>query len=188
VLVGKPLPGVEITVAPLGRLDSTTDKPEVTGEILVRAQHLKDRYDQLWVTQQATFTADGWHRTGDVGHFDPEGRLWVEGRLVHVLSTAEGFVTPVGAEQRIETVPGVHRAALVGVGPAGLQQLVAVLEADAPAGVASPFLAAKVRATSSVELAAVLVIDGLKTDIRHNSKIDRTEVGRWAAKRLAGSR
>ena len=188
VLVGKPLPGVEITVAPLDRLDPIADKPEVTGEILVRAGHLKDRYDQLWVTQRATFTAEGWHRTGDVGHFDTEGRLWIEGRLVHLLSTAEGFVTPVGVEQRIETVPGVRRAALVGVGPAGLQQLVAVLEADAPAGVAPPALAAEVRAAAAVELAAVLVTDGLKTDIRHNSKIDRTEVGRWAAQRLAGSR
>ncbi len=188
VLVGRPLPGVEVTVAPLDQLDSIADKPEVTGEILVRAGHLKDRYDQLWVTQRATSTAEGWHRTGDIGHFDADGRLWVEGRLVHVLSTAEGFVTPVGVEQRIETVLGVHRAALVGVGSAGLQQLVAVLEADAPAGVAPPALAAQVRAAASVELAAVLVTDGLKTDIRHNSKIDRTEVGRWAEKRLAGSR
>nr|WP_269809611.1 alpha/beta fold hydrolase [Kineosporia rhizophila] len=193
VLVGRPLPGVEVTLSPLqadgtAAIAETTDKPEVTGEILVRAGHVKNHYDQLWYTQRTTFTEDGWHRTGDVGHFDAEGRLWVEGRLVHVLGTAGGFVTPVGVEQRIETVAQVRRAALVGVGPAGAQQLVAVLEAEAPAGVAPLELAAAVRAVAGVELAAVLVTDGLKTDIRHNSKIDRTEVARWAEGRLAGSR
>nr|WP_269329515.1 alpha/beta fold hydrolase [Kineosporia babensis] len=193
VLVGKPLPGVEVTLSPLDHTgaaaaEETTSKPDVTGEILVRAAHVKNHYDQLWFTQRNTATADGWHRTGDVGHFDAEGRLWVEGRLVHVLATADGFVTPVGVEQRIETVPEVERAALVGIGPAGAQRLVAVLEADSPAGVATTDLADEVRQAAGVDLVAVLVIDGLKTDIRHNSKIDRTEVARWAEGRLAGSR
>lgn len=193
VLVGRPLPGVEVSIAPLApdgsaSPDESTGKPGVTGEILIRAGHLKERYDQLWYTQQATVTADGRHRTGDVGHLDPAGRLWVEGRLVHVLSTPAGFVTPVGAEQRIETVPGVRRAALVGIGPAGAQQAVAVVEADAPTGVAPLDLAARIREAAGVELAAVLVSADLPTDIRHNSKIDRTRVAQRAARLLAGSR
>ena len=36
----------------------------------------------------------GWHRTGDVGHLDAEGRLWIEGRLVHVITTADGAGHP----------------------------------------------------------------------------------------------
>jgi len=192
VLVGRPLPGVQVRIAPLDPTgtpdpDESTDKPGVTGEILVRARHLKERYDQLWYTQQTSTTVDGLHRTGDVGHLDSAGRLWVEGRAVHVLRTAAGFVTPVGVEQRIETVATVHRAALVGIGPARAQQVVAVLEADASAGVAAPDLAAAVRAAAGIDLAAVLVTSALSTDIRHNSKIDRIEEARRAERLLAGS-
>ena len=43
----------------------------MTGEICVAAPHVKDRYDRLWVTEQASRRNPGWHRTGDVGHLDP---------------------------------------------------------------------------------------------------------------------
>ena len=133
--VGRPLRSVRLEVLPLGsdgRPDPAqrpaTTQPDVTGEIVVHAAHVKQRYDGLWATQRDSVTDDGGHRTGDVGHLDDEGRLWVEGRLVHVLTTADGPVTPVGAEQLVEAVPGVARAALVGVGPAGAQVPVLVVE------------------------------------------------------------
>ena len=56
------------------------------GEICVAAAHVKDHYDRLWATEQASSRDPGWHRTGDVGHLDAAGRLWVEGRLVHVIT------------------------------------------------------------------------------------------------------
>ena len=88
---------------------------------------MKDRYDQLWAVQRGSAREPGRHRTGDVGHLDTEGRLWVEGRLVHVIATAAGPVTPVGIEQRAEAVDGVASAAAVGVGPVGTQQVVVVV-------------------------------------------------------------
>lgn len=200
VLVGHPVPGVELAIAPLGpdgrATGEPTAKPEQTGEILVRAAHVKDRYDQLWWTERNARLAPGrelpgWHRTGDVGHLDAEGRLWVEGRLAHVLTTPDGVLTPVGVEQRAETVPTVRRAAVVGVGPAGRQQVVVVAETEpaAPrAGLAPAVLAEEVRARAGVPVAAVLVVPALPTDIRHNAKIDRVAVGRWADPVLAGRR
>ena len=83
------------------------------------------------------------------------------------------------------------RAAVVGVGPAGTQQVVAVVETVAPArrvSLADPELAAAVRAAAGLPLAAVLVVPNLPTDIRHNSKIDRTRLGRWAGGILSGAR
>src|SRR5690606_16919171 len=65
---------------------SSAEVPGVLGEVLVRAPHLKERYDRLWLTDVAAErdTPPGhWHRTGDVGHLDAEGRLWIEGRLSH---------------------------------------------------------------------------------------------------------
>ena len=167
----------------------------VTGEIVVSAPHVEDHYDRLWLTDRAARSGavpgERWHRTGDVGHFDAAGRLWVEGRLPHVITTATGVVTPVGPEQRIESVAAVARAAVVGVGPTGTQQVVAVVETRTPTrrvALADPGLAAAVRAVAGLPLAAVLVVPHLPTDIRHNSKIDRTRLGRWAGGILSGAR
>jgi olefin beta-lactone synthetase len=203
VLVGRPLPGVEVAISPLDHTGAATGdiaaKPGVTGEIAVRAAHVKERYDQLWLTEHATSHPAGWHRTGDVGHLDADGRLWVEGRLGHVLVTADGVVTPVGIEQSIQNVPGVARAALVGVGPVGTQQAVAVVETAPPSlrhtgparlrgGLAPPEITGAVRRAAGVNLAAVLVVAALPTDVRHNAKIDRPRLAHWAAHVLAGGR
>ena len=131
VCVGWPLPGVTVRVSPLDRLGRAdgelTDAPGVTGEICIAAAHRKERYDRLWAVEQESSRNPGWHRSGDVGHLDDEGRLWVEGRLVHVVVTADGPVTPVGVEQRIESLDQVAAAAVAGVGPVGTQQVVAVV-------------------------------------------------------------
>ena len=89
-----------------------TREPDVTGEISVAAPHVKERYDQLWAVQRRSAREEGRHRTGDVGHLDVEGRLWVEGRLVHVVDTADGPVTPVGIEQRVEAIDGISHIAI----------------------------------------------------------------------------
>jgi olefin beta-lactone synthetase len=197
VCVGRPLPGVEVRLSPLDRLGRAegelTDEPEVTGEICVAAAHVKLRYDRLWVTERASSRNPGWHRTGDVGHLDRTGRLWVEGRLVHVIGAPDGPVTPVGVEQAIEALDEVAMAAVVGVGPTGTQQVVAVVVPAAGAGdpgpLAPPALADAVRAAAvSTPIAAVLTSRRLPTDIRHASKIDRAAVARWADRVLAGRR
>jgi acyl-CoA synthetase (AMP-forming)/AMP-acid ligase II len=136
-------------------------------------------------------SGERWHRTGDVGHLDAAGRLWVEGRLPHVLVTAKGVVTPVAPEVRIESLDRVARAAIAGVGPRGTQQVVAIVETSPPArrvSLADAELAAAVRAVAGVDVAAVLVVPHLPTDIRHNSKIDRVRLSTWADGILSGGR
>ncbi|WP_299034581.1 alpha/beta fold hydrolase [uncultured Pseudokineococcus sp.] len=210
VLVGRPLAGVDVAVAPLdasgGATQQVSREPGVVGELLVRAPHLKARYDQLWVTEDASrlVETDGdrtvvWHRTGDVGHLDARGRLRVQGRTAHLVRTAAGVVTPVGVELAAQSVPpvegvGVARAAATGVGPAGTQALVVVVETDPPtrraAGAPAELVEAVRDAVRSVpgrpEVAAVLLVPSLPTDVRHDSKVDRALVGAWAGERLAG--
>jgi len=199
VCVGRPLTGVDIALSPLdasGQADGAlTRAAGVTGEVCIAAAHVKDHYDRLWATEQRSSRNPGWHRSGDVGHLDGDGRLWIEGRLVHVITTAAGPVTPVGIEQRLEALDGVEAVAVVGVGPVGTQVVVAVLVLSARSSpvlgrpvLAPPGLAAAVRAAASTPLAAVLQIDRLPVDIRHASKIDRIDVGRWASRVLAGGR
>lgn len=185
VCVGRPLPGVDLL------LDSLTPGSP-TGEICVRSAHVKDHYDRLWITQRRSATPPGWHRTGDVGHLDDQGRLWVEGRLVHVISGPDGPVTPVGIEQRVEALASVSMAAAVGVGPAGTQQTIVVVVPRESARIRRPLagaeLARRVREAARAPVAAVLVTDELPVDIRHASKIDRVRVGDWASQVLAGGR
>ncbi len=194
VPVGTPVEGVEVRLAPLdadGRATGTpTETAMVTGEVLIRAPHMLAGYDRLWRTDHAARMPGAlhWHRTGDVGRFDADGVLHIEGRLPHVVSTADGPVTPVAAEQRIETLGPVRRAAIVGVGPVGTQQVVAVVETGGRAALAPASLAAEVRAVAGVPVAAVLSVPAVPTDIRHNSKIDRSGLAGWAAGVLAGGR
>jgi acyl-CoA synthetase (AMP-forming)/AMP-acid ligase II/pimeloyl-ACP methyl ester carboxylesterase len=211
ICVGRPVEGVTVAVAPLdsdGRAGTDlVTTPGIVGEVVVGGEHVKDHYDQLWATQAASVDvrpsptllgsvrAGRWHRTGDVGHLDDRGRVWIEGRLAHVVTTADEVVTPVGVEQRAETVPGIARAALVGIGPRAARQLVVVAEADTAVvatvkrtTVADPQLSQAVRTATGRNLVAVLLVPALPTDVRHNSKIDRAKVSAWAERVLAGER
>lgn len=199
VCVGAPIGAGRVRIIPLdeaGRASGalTTD-PGVTGEVVISAPHLKRGYHRLWATDReaardvASDPSARWHRTGDVGHLDENGRLWIEGRMPHVIATSDGPVTPVGAEQSIERVDGVARAAVVGVGPEGLSQCVAVIETTAGArraALADPELTTAIRESTDLPIAAVLQVRALPTDIRHNSKIDRSRVSAWAEGVLSG--
>ena len=194
VCVGWPVPGVTLAVSPLNDVGEAfaapSQQPEQTGEVLVSAPHGKLTYDRLWSTEAASSRDAGWHRTGDVGHVDHEGRLWIEGRLPHVITTPVGPVTPVGIELAVESLAAVEQAAVVGVGPAGTQQLVVVVvTVDGARGPRVPLeMIDAVRAVvSEFPVSAVLRIEALPVDRRHNSKIDRAEVARWAGDLLAGN-
>jgi acyl-coenzyme A synthetase/AMP-(fatty) acid ligase len=201
VCVGVPIGANRVLISALDAEGHATGAPRaepgILGEIVVSAPHLKDHYDRLWLTDRAAVrdTADlsshgaRWHRTGDVGHLDERGRLWVEGRMPHVIVAADGPIAPVGPEQQVERVAGVRRAAVVGVGPEGLRQAVAVIETLPPTrrpGLADPELTRAVRASCGIPLVAVLAVPHLPTDIRHNSKIDRSRLSLWADRILAG--
>ena len=161
--------------------------PDILGEIVVRAPHQKDRYDRLWATERAASRDPGWHRTGDIGHLDRQGRLWVGGRLSHVITTPHGPLAPVGIEQAVQQLPDVVQAAAVGVGPVGTQQVVVVVVTEAGRkGLADLDLTARVRAAAGIDVAAVLERPALPVDIRHNSKVDRAALahqGRGPARR-----
>ena len=175
---------------PSGQL---TTEPDVLGEIIIRAAHIRHSYDRLWHTNYLASKPEGAHRSGDIGQLDATGRLWVGGRLQHVIVSASGPVAPVSSEQRMEKLAGVAMAALVGVGPVGTQAIVAVLQlsdGQSPAAGASLALIDSVRDVLSphIDIAAVLLIKQMPVDQRHNSKVDRTRVAQWASRVLAGEK
>ena len=204
VCVGRPIDGVELALAPIDDTGASADVLEQgsaaqgrLGEFVVSAAHIKSGYDNLWATtaDSARDDLDGrtWHRTNDIGHIDAEGRVWLEGRLQHVVTTPLGPVGPGGLEALIDSDAQVSRSSIVGIGPAGTQSLVAVLDAegtDLAPGLAPLDLTSRLRELVAEvvghDLTAVLVAPTFPTDIRHNSKIDRSRLANWADHVLSG--
>ena len=190
VCVGKPVNNCHVKIVAVDGGVAELPRGE-TGEVVVSAPWMSLGYNRLWLTQQkARFASDGftWHRTGDVGHIDGDGNLWIEGRVVHMIHTADGSMTPVPLEVACEKISGVKRAAAVGIGDKGVQQLVMVLETDqAKEDPAPDQLAAQVReALAGLDVVAIWETKKLPVDIRHNSKIDRTALAQKMQKVLSG--
>lgn len=86
--VGYPAPGVEIKIH---SLDSESGE-EQDGEVWLRAAHMS-----LGMITEQGFVPhgpDGWHQTGDLGHFDEAGRLVLTGRVADVIKTGGYRVNP----------------------------------------------------------------------------------------------
>jgi len=202
VCVGTPLDVVRVAMAPLdfyGRAaDDLVEGEAAVGklsEIVISTPHMLAGYDKLYNTNRQTRvdSLDGlqWHRTGDIGHFDAQGRLWIEGRTHHIVTPPTGVLGPGGPEDDIQRLPEINRVAIVGVGPIGTQAVVAVVEphdTSIKPGLAPTELTDAVRNATDIEIAAVLVTDRVPVDIRHNSKINRPVLAQWAAKVLAGGK
>ncbi|NJQ06127.1 AMP-dependent synthetase/ligase [Streptomyces lonarensis] len=99
--VGRPLPGSSVRIAD-------------DGEVLLRGDHLFDRY---WNNDKATAEAmtDGWYHTGDIGSLDDDGYLSITGRKKEILVTAGGKnVAPAVIEDRIRAHALVAECMVVG--------------------------------------------------------------------------
>jgi len=199
VCVGRPVTPNRVAIMQLSdgaceRLDDTQLlPPRATGEIVVHGPTTTDAYwgreDQTRLAKSIDAEGRVWHRMGDVGHFDNEGRLWFQGRKSQRVRTAEGDLFPDQAEAVFNGLPGVARTALVGVGPAGSQRPVLCVELAGPGGrrerIRTDLLAAAAAIPSLASIRTVLFHPGFPVDIRHNSKIGREALAEWATRKLA---
>jgi long-chain acyl-CoA synthetase len=100
--VGKPLPNVELKFAE-------------DGELLVRGPFIFGGYWQKPAFNAECFDADGWFRTGDIGHLDADGFLYITDRKKELLKTSGGkLVAPQPIENKLKTSILVSEVALVG--------------------------------------------------------------------------
>jgi acyl-CoA synthetase (AMP-forming)/AMP-acid ligase II len=201
--VGRPVPGVTLRVIPVTDAAVAEWQPErclssgQIGELAVRGEVVTPAYYGLpEATRLAKIpAADGgvWHRLGDVGYVDTEGRAWFCGRKAHRVETAAGPLYSVPCEAIFNQHPRVYRSALVGVGPAGRQEPVIVVEPEPgqfPAGrqareaFAAELLALGRAKPLTAAIETVLFHRAFPVDVRHNVKIRREELALWAGRVL----
>ncbi len=165
----------EITVAGPTTTDSYFNRPQATAAAKI-AETLADGSQRIV------------HRMGDVGYFDGQGRLWFCGRKTQRVETAQGPLYTEQVEPVFNTVPGIARSALVGVGSPGAQVPVLCVElarGQSDSAALQDALRAKAQARlPEAGLQYFLVHPAFPVDIRHNAKIGREKLAAWATAQL----
>jgi long-chain acyl-CoA synthetase len=124
--VGIPVTGVDIDIVKAGRRALAME----VGEIRVRGPNVMLGY---WQDPEATAQVlkDGWLYTGDLGHRDSEGYLYIDGRISDQIKTGAYRVSPEEVEEVIASLTGVREVGVTGVADEMLGHAIkAVIVAD----------------------------------------------------------
>ena len=199
--VGRPVSGVEIRViretdgAIATLAEALTCAPGEIGEIIATGPSVTREYDGLPEATRLAKIADGdriWHRMGDLGSLDAEGRLFFFGRRVEKVRTVEGDLPTESLEPAFRQHPQAFRCALIGLGEAPRQTPALVVEpragsfpttdADRERFVAELRELARIHPQSAV-VKHIVFQRALPVDVRHNAKIHRLQLAKeWTAR------
>ncbi len=177
LLAGRPVAEIELSIlrdqwgTPLGGLSAGEFSGQClpageTGEIVVSGDHVLIGYLHGRGDAETKFRVAGqvWHRTGDAGRLDAEGRLWLLGRCSARVTDARGSLWPFTVECAALGDARVRRAALASV--AG-RRVLAVEGAGLSADDAT-----LLQSLAWAELERLVPVKQLPVDRRHNAKID----------------
>lgn len=202
VCVGRPVAGmvaqiVPISDDPIPTWSADLAQPTGTiGEIAVRGPVVTGRYFQRQAATELAKISDPehggwWHRMGDLGYRDDEGRLWFCGRKAHRVRTASEMLFTIPCEGVFNAHEAVYRTALVGVGPPGEPArpvLCVELEPGIPNArrqqIKRELLELGSRHPHTSGIKDILFHLSFPVDIRHNAKINRERLASWARWRL----
>jgi long-chain acyl-CoA synthetase len=99
--VGKPVDTLEI------RIDSA-DPINKIGEILIKGENVMEGYYKNPEATKESFTEDGWLKSGDLGHLDKDGFIYIKGRNKNMLLGASGQnIYPEEIESHVADMPYV---------------------------------------------------------------------------------
>jgi len=199
--VGRPVApnSVKIIAVSDGVVESFDDSLElpmgVTGEIVVNGPTSTDTYWQKPAQTRLAKITDSegriWHRMGDTGYFDTEGRLWYCGRKSQRVINEHEVLYADQVEAIFNVHPEVARTALVGIGLPGRQTPVLCVEPLRKPNAArrhrihTDLLQLGQAHMVSKSIQQILFHKSFPVDIRHNAKIGREKLAVWAAKKLA---
>ena len=190
--VGKAADGTEIKiVAPtetaIGFLDEARELPVgQIGEIIVKGPQTTRSYHNLEgkTLLAKIYDKDGfWHRMGDMGYLDEEGRLWFCGRQAHSMVFQGERLYSVMTEAHYNNHPNVRRSALVNLGSEKRPKPAIVIE---PKNIQTmniqrkemEDISKKIKLSEAIE--DYFIDESFPVDVRHNIKIDRKLLGEKA--------
>ncbi|MBN2632454.1 MAG: AMP-binding protein [Bacteroidales bacterium] len=201
ICIGKPVDPldariIEITDAPV---ESWSDARLIpageVGEIIVKGPWVSPSYfkndnaDRISKIRDPAIPGN-WHRMGDLGKYDPHGRLWFYGRKSQRVKTSDGTLFTIPCEAVFNRHPEVARSALVGVRLNASGVLRPVICIQLKPG----FYRTKKLIRELQELGnSVMITRGISdflfkkhfpVDPRHNAKIFREKLAVWASKRI----
>jgi acyl-CoA synthetase (AMP-forming)/AMP-acid ligase II len=200
--VGRPTTGntiriIRITDDPITEWDASLVLPDgEVGEIAVKGAVVTRSYLHRPQETAEAKIYEGeavWHRMGDLGYFDGQGRLWFCGRKRHRVETAKGLMLPVQCEAIFNHHPGARRTAVVGVGKLGGQRPILIVEPKEgrmPTTQAErrrfvdELLALGAAHEITRDIGDVLFHPDFPVDVRHNAKIQREKLAVWAEEQL----
>jgi acyl-CoA synthetase (AMP-forming)/AMP-acid ligase II len=131
--VGESLPGVELRIASDNDSDNAQEKsaaPGVDGEVQILTPDLMAGYLDAGGAL-SKMNASAWFTTGDVGHLDERGSLFITGRKKDLIIRGGVNISPAAIEESLMHIPGVVEVAVVSI-PHELygEDVVAVLKLD----------------------------------------------------------
>lgn len=196
--VGRPVPGLELEVIritddPIAEFSGglLSGKGEV-GEIMIKCAHMSTAYHKRPEADAAHKVRQGsetWHRTGDLGWVDEQGRLWFCGRKQHRVETAEGTFFSVPCENVFNSHPGVKRSALVGVDAGTGMEPVICIEPERgvrpDARLVEELLETAAAYDITRPIRRIEFFKAFPVDIRHNAKIFREKLAGECSSRLS---
>ncbi|MEO8846418.1 MAG: fatty acid CoA ligase family protein [Kofleriaceae bacterium] len=189
--VGHAFEGVEVKViaftdGPIATLADARILPATEiGELVVRGPHVSPAYagdpDNTRKNKIRDLEGGVWHRLGDAGYLDEQGRVWCCGRAGHRVATASGVLFPLMCEPIFDAHPRVRRSGLVGVGALPVICVELLDHASNLEGLHAQLLALASAHAVTRSIRHVLFCKHLPVDPRHNSKIERPALALWAA-------
>ncbi len=137
------------------------------GEIVVAGDHVLPGYLNGVGNEETKFSVEGrpWHRTGDAGYFDDQGRIWLMGRCSAKISDSDGELYPFAVETVVRCDSNVRRCALV----AFKEQRVLVVEMHHNSVLNT---ASVKRNLAWAKIDRIYTVAQVPVDKRHNAKID----------------
>ncbi len=201
ICVGFPVNGMDVRIIiitddPISVWDHSILLPDgQVGEIAVKGSWVsKEYFNNPDANSRSKIPDPGdnniWHRMGDVGRADENGRIWFYGRKAHRVISGRGTLFTIPCEAVFNAHPLVSRSALVGVPERGGNHKLPVICIQLNPGIRpSKGLREELinmgRSDSlTQDISEVLFFKSFPVDPRHNAKIFREKLALMAEKRV----